>query len=385
MSQNSYKPSTLAIHAGLNSDTQFGSVVPPIYPSSTFNFKGFAEPRAHDYSRRSNPSRDITQNALAALEGGAGSVLTSSGISALHLLAMTFLSPNDWLIAPHDGYGGSYRLFSLMWQRGFFNVRFIDYNNADEFRSALELKPKMFLIETPSNPLMRLTDIAAVVSEAKKIGALVAADNTFMTPLWQRPLELGCDFVVHSCTKYLNGHSDVIAGGVVSKTEEHAALLAHWANVIGVALGATDCYQLLRGMKTLTPRMERHDANAKAILAFLKKEPRVKKLYHPSLPSHPQRALAKKQQLAYGAMASFELDGDPKEFISHLKLFTLAESLGGVESLIAHPWTMTHAGMSEEARLKAGITPALFRLSIGLEDAEDLIADLKNAFDALNA
>ncbi|MDR0587488.1 MAG: cystathionine gamma-synthase [Burkholderiales bacterium] len=383
MNPTKFHPATIAVHGGLNQDEQFGSVVPPIYPSSTFNFPEYGKPRAHDYSRRGNPGRDMAQDTLAALEGGAGCALTSSGLSALYLLTVALLTPNDLLVAPHDCYGGSYRMFALLSQQGLIRVMFADYNDEKSLSNALDRSPKLVLIETPSNPLMRVTDIAAVAARAHEKGAWVAADNTFMTPIWQRPLDLGCDFVVHSCTKYLNGHSDLIAGCVISKTEEHTTLLAHWANVIGIPAGAFDSYWLMRGLRTLATRMAQHDQNAKKIVAYLRQQKKVSKIYHPSEPSHPQHELARQQQSAFGAMVSFELSGDPATFVNALSLFTLAESLGGTESLIAHPSTMTHAGMPLFAQKKAGIHPSLLRLSVGLEHIDDLIADLDRGFAAI--
>ncbi len=375
-----YRAATQTVRGGLNHDEQFGSVVPPAYLSTTYRFHEFGRPRLHDYARRSNPGRDMAQAALAGLEGGAGAVLTASGLSALHLLATALLRPGETLLAPHDCYGGSYRLFEHLRQRGAFDVRFVDYHDTNALLQALAQHPKLVLIETPGNPLLRITDIAAVSRLAHEAGARVVADNTFLTPLWQQPLALGADFVVHSCTKYLNGHSDVVAGAVIAKDAADAEELAWWANCIGVTAGAFDSYLLMRGLRTLAPRMAQHAHNAERIVAFLRDHPKVEALYHPSLPGHPGHALARTQQVSSGAMVSFEFDGDVARFVNALRLFTLAESLGGVESLIAHPATMTHAGMSETARQAAGIRDTLLRLSVGIEDADDLIDDLRQAF-----
>ncbi|HGN1707772.1 TPA: cystathionine gamma-synthase [Providencia rettgeri] len=378
-----YKPSTIAIHNGLNEDPQFGCVVPPIYLSSTYNFTDFNEPRAHDYSRRGNPGRDIVQKTLAQLEGGSGAVMTNSGMSALHLICTVFLQPGDLLVAPHDCYGGSYRLFNSQSQRGAYQVEFVDQSDESALQAALAKKPKLVLIETPSNPLLRIFDIQHIAHLAHEAGALVVVDNTFLSPILQQPLSLGADFVVHSCTKYLNGHSDIVAGVVISKDEKWAIELAWWANNIGVTGGAFDSYLLLRGIRTLSPRILQQQRNTQEIVKYLKSQPLVKKLYYPSLEDHPGHEIALKQQKGFGAMLSFEFAGDElqlRTFLRALTLFTLAESLGGVETLISHTATMTHAGMSAQARAQAGITDSLLRISVGIEDPQDLIHDLDQAF-----
>ncbi|MDC9596780.1 cystathionine gamma-synthase [Xenorhabdus anantnagensis] len=379
------KQATVAVHSGSNIDEQYGCVVPPIYLSSTYNFTGFNEPRTHDYSRRGNPGRDIVQQVLAELEGGAGAVMTSSGMSAIHLLCTVFLKPGDLLVAPHDCYGGSYRLFDSLSKRGAYNVIFVDQSDEQALKQALAKKPKLVLIETPSNPLLRIVDIQYICGLAHEVGALAIVDNTFLSPVLQKPLDLGADLVVHSCTKYLNGHSDLIAGAIIAKEPAIAEDLAWWANNIGVTAAAFDSYLLLRGIRTLSARVLLQQNNAVAIVDYLQQQPQVKKLFYPGLKSHPGHEIAIKQQQGFGAMLSFELDGDEptmRRFLSALKLFTLAESLGGVESLISHTATMTHAGMSAEARAQAGITDSLLRVSVGIEDSQDLIADLDNAFQA---
>ncbi|MDE9534017.1 cystathionine gamma-synthase [Xenorhabdus bovienii] len=379
------KQATVAVQSGANIDEQYGCVVPPIYLSSTYNFTGFNEPRAHDYSRRGNPSRDVVQQVLAELEGGAGAVMTSSGMSAIHLLCTVFLQPGDLLVAPHDCYGGSYRLFDSLSKRGAYNVIFVDQSDNQALKQALAQKPKLVLIETPSNPLLRIVDIQYICGLAHKVGALAVVDNTFLSPVLQKPLDLGADLVVHSCTKYLNGHSDLIAGAIIAKDPVIAENLAWWANNIGVTGAAFDSYLLLRGIRTLSARVMLQQNNAAAIAEYLQQQPQVKKLYYPALKNHPGHEIALKQQTGFGAMLSFELDGDEQtlcHFLSALKLFTLAESLGGVESLISHTATMTHAGMAAEARAQAGITDSLLRVSVGIEDSQDLIADLDKAFQA---
>lgn len=377
------KQATIAVRSGLNDDEQYGCVVPPIHLSSTYNFLDFNEPRAHDYSRRGNPTRDVVQRALAELEGGAGAVLTNTGMSAIHLVTTVFLKPGDLLIAPHDCYGGSYRLFDSLSKRGAYRVKFVDQGDSAALAAALAEKPKLVLVESPSNPLLRVVDIAAICQATRAAGAVSVVDNTFLSPALQNPLALGADLVIHSCTKYLNGHSDVVAGTVIAKDPAVATELAWWANNIGVTGAAFDSYLLLRGLRTLAPRMAAAQRNALAIVDYLKQQPLVKKLYHPSLPENAGHEYARRQQRGFGAMLSFELDADEarlRRFLKALQLFTLAESLGGVESLISHTATMTHAGMSAEARAAAGISETLLRVSVGIEDHEDLIADLDNAF-----
>ncbi|WP_350261276.1 cystathionine gamma-synthase [Pantoea sp. BJ2] len=377
------KQATIAVRSGLNDDEQYGCVVPPIHLSSTYNFLDFNEPRAHDYSRRGNPTRDVVQRALAELEGGAGAVLTNTGMSAIHLVTTVFLKPGDLLVAPHDCYGGSYRLFDSLSKRGAYRVKFVDQGDKAALAAALAEKPKLVLVESPSNPLLRVVDIASICAAAREAGAISVVDNTFLSPALQNPLALGADLVVHSCTKYLNGHSDVVAGAVISKDQAMATDLAWWANNIGVTGAAFDSYLLLRGLRTLSPRIAAAQRNALAIVDYLKQQPLVKKLYHPSLPENAGHEFAVRQQRGFGAMLSFEIDADEarlRRFLKALQLFTLAESLGGVESLISHTATMTHAGMSAEARAAAGISETLLRISVGIEDHEDLIADLDNAF-----
>lgn len=379
------KQATIAVRSGLNDDEQYGCVVPPIHLSSTYNFTGFNQPRAHDYSRRGNPTRDVVQRALAELEGGAGAVMTSSGMSAIMLVCTVFLRPGDLLVAPHDCYGGSYRLFDSLSKRGAFRVKFVDQSDANALNAALAEKPKLVLVESPSNPLLRVVDIAAICQAAREAGAVSVVDNTFLSPALQKPLELGADLVVHSCTKYLNGHSDVVAGAVIARDADTITELAWWANNIGVTGAAFDSYLLLRGLRTLSPRMVAAQRNAQQVVEFLQTQPLVKALYHPSLPSNPGHDIARRQQSGFGAMLSFELDGDEdtlRRFLASLELFTLAESLGGVESLISHAATMTHAGMAPEARAAAGISETLLRISTGIEDGDDLVADLDRAFQA---
>jgi cystathionine gamma-synthase len=342
----------------------------------------------YDYTRSGNPNRGLLETALYELESGKGAVVTNCGTSALNLWVSAFLGPEDTIIAPHDCYGGTYRLFNTRAQKGDFKVQFVDQSDEQAFEAALEKKPKLILLETPSNPLVRVVDIAAVCEKAKKVGALVAVDNTFLTPVYQKPLELGADFVIHSTTKYINGHSDVIGGVVITKTEEHAEELAWWGNCIGATGTPFDSYMTLRGIRTLGARMRVHEESSQQILDFLKQQSLVKVIYHPSLPEHPGHEIAKKQQSGFGSMLSFEFAGSfeqLKYFVGELELFSLAESLGGVESLICHPASMTHRAMGEEALAEAGVSQQLLRLSVGLEDAQDLIDDLAQAFEKASA
>ncbi|MBP8172469.1 MAG: cystathionine gamma-synthase [Aeromonadaceae bacterium] len=378
-----YQRQTHAVKAGIASDTQFGSVVPPIYLSTNYTFESYGQKREFDYSRSGNPTRNTLADALSELEQGAGGVITGSGMGAINLVALALLKSDDLLVAPHDCYGGTYRLFQYMAARGSYRVRFVDQGDAAALSAALAEKPKLVWVETPSNPLLRVVDVAAICAASHQAGALVAVDNTFLSPLLQQPLTLGADIVVHSTTKYINGHSDVVGGAVIAKTPELAEQLAWWGNCLGHTGGAFDAYLTLRGLRTLAPRLRQHQENTQAIIGYLQSQPLVSKIYHPSLPSHPGHDIAKRQQQGFGAMLSFEVRFDleqMKRFLGALELFCLAESLGGVESLVAHPASMTHAGMDPEARRVAGITDELLRLSVGIEHADDLIADLDRAF-----
>ncbi|ELP5730168.1 O-succinylhomoserine (thiol)-lyase [Vibrio vulnificus] len=380
---STHKPATIAVRTGIESDTQYRAVVPPIYLSTNYGFSSFGEVPKYDYTRSGNPNRGLLEQALFQLESGKGAVVTNCGTSALNLWVSAFLSPDDLIVAPHDCYGGTYRLFNTRAKKGDFKVRFVDQSDSAALDAALALNPKLVLLETPSNPLVRVVDIAEVCEKAHKVGALVAVDNTFLTPVYQKPLELGADFVIHSTTKYINGHSDVIGGVVITKTEEHATELAWWGNCLGATGTPFDSYMTLRGIRTLGARMRVHEESSQQILAYLQTQDLVGTIYHPSLPDHPGHEIAKKQQSGFGSMLSFEFAGSfdqLKVFVKVLELFSLAESLGGVESLVCHPASMTHRAMGEEALAEAGVTQQLIRLSVGLEDAQDLIADLKQAF-----
>lgn len=382
-SSSAHSATTRAVRAALESDTQHGAVVPPLHLSSTYAFHAYGEKGAYDYSRSGNPTRDALGEAIAQLEGAAGAVITASGMGAVSLVSQ-LLKPDDLLIAPHDCYGGTYRLFDALAKRGSAKVEFVDQTDAQALSAALARGPKLVWIETPSNPLLRIVDIAAVADEAHAAGALVVADNTFLSPAWQQPLALGADLVLHSTTKYLNGHSDVVGGAVASATAQLHDQMVWWANCIGVTGSPFDSYLTLRGLRTLHARLSVHDHNARRIARLLSEHPAVATVHYPGLPQHPQYELAQRQQRAPGAMLSFELrggDAQVRAFVNGLRCFSLAESLGGVESLVAHPASMTHAAMAPEARQRAGISDTLLRLSVGIESLDDLVADLQNGLE----
>jgi len=380
-------PRTVAAGNGIASESRFGAVTPPIYLSSTFAFSGFEQHRGYEYSRTANPGRDLLAETLAELEGGAGAIITASGMSAVDLV-LSFGRPGDLIVAPHDCYGGTYRLLSARRDRGHFDLALVDQSDETALAAALARKPKLVLVETPSNPLMRVVDIRAIAARAKAAGAQVAVDNTFLSPALQRPIPLGADFVIHSTTKYLNGHSDVVGGAVICAEADDAEALRAWANMTGVTGSPFDAYLTLRGLRTLFPRIERQQASAAAIAAFLAAHPAVTAVHYPGLETSPGHAIARAQQAGFGAMLSFDLAGGVeavRSFVEAIRVFTLAESLGGIESLVAHPATMTHAGMGPEARRAAGIGDGLLRLSVGLEAESDLIADLDQALAGTKA
>jgi cystathionine gamma-synthase len=381
--RHSRQPATIAARAGVDADAAHGAVMPPLYLSTNFSFEGFAKKRAYDYTRSGNPTRDVLAGALAELEGGVGGVVTSSGMSAITLITAQ-LSPGDLIVVPHDCYGGSYRLFKNQALRGLYEVAIVDFADKAALAAALARKPKIVWIETPSNPLLRIVDIAAVARLARAVEALVVVDNTFLSPVLQQPIALGADIVVHSTTKYLNGHSDVVGGAVVWKDAAVGEQLAWWCNCLGLSGAPFDSYLTLRGLRTLQPRLRAHQENASALAEQLAAHPSVEKVYFPGLATHPGHALAARQQRGFGAMLSFDLAGGTaavEAFVDGLESFTLAESLGGVESLVAHPATMTHAAMDAEARRVAGIGDGLLRLSVGIEAIEDLSVDLDAALD----
>jgi cystathionine gamma-synthase len=383
--RDAYAQATRAVRGGVNSDAHHGAVIPPLHLSSTFSFAGFGAKRKYDYTRSGNPTRDLLADALAELEDGVGSVITSTGMSAITLVTH-LLEPGDVLVAPHDCYGGTYRLLNALARKAHFRVSFINQGDATAVAHALEQGPRMFWIETPSNPLLRIVDIRSLAAQAHERGAIVVADNTFLSPALQQPLTLGADIVIHSTTKYLNGHSDVVGGAVVVRDVALLEEVAWWANCLGVTGAPFDSYLTLRGVRTLHARMRSHLENAAAIADLLNEHPAVLQVYYPGLTTHRGHEIARNQQSGYGAMISFELIGGEaaaRAFVNELQVFTLAESLGGVESLIAHPATMTHASMDADARRVAGISDGLLRLSVGIEQCDDLLSDITRAASAV--
>lgn len=375
---------TIAARAGISSDKQHAGVVPALHLASTYALKGFNEKRDYDYSRTGNPTRSIFASAVAELEEGTTGIVTSTGMAAVHLICH-LLTTDDLLVVPHDCYGGSYRLFVHLAKKGNFKLIIVDQNDEEALAQALQKKPKLVLIESPSNPLLRVVDIEKVAKAAHDVGALVAVDNTFMSPMLQKPLLLGADITFHSTTKYINGHSDVVGGVLVTKDEALGEELAWWANCIGITGSPFDSYLALRGLKTLPVRMRQHQINADKLAHFLEQNEAIESVYYPGLSDHPGYDIAQKQQASAGAMMSFEVKGgiEPvKKLLESLNMFTLAQSLGGVESLISHPSTMTHAGMGIPAQLEAGITESLLRISVGIELIDDLIADLEQGLIA---
>ena len=356
------RASTRAVRAGIDRDAAFGAVTPPLVLSSNFSFAGFDRKRAYDYTRSGNPTRDLLGDALAGLEGGAGAVVTASGMAAVALVLQATLQPGDRLVVPHDAYGGSWRLFDALARRGHFELAIADLTDPHALATALQVPTTALWIETPSNPLLRITDLRHAVAAAHAAGALAVVDNTFLSPALQRPIDVG--------------------GAVVARDEGLHETLGWWANCLGLAGAPFDAFLTLRGLRTLDARMRVHEANAAAIAARLDAHPAVRAVHWPGLPCHPGHALAARQQHGFGAMLSIELHGGVdavRAFLDGLRWFTLAESLGGVESLVAHPATMTHAAMSADARRVAGIGDGLLRLSVGIEDADDLLADLDAA------
>lgn len=381
-----YDDATIAVQSGLNTDTQYQSVVAPIYMATNFKFDDYHNKPEFDYSRGGNPTRDLLATALTELEHGAGTTVTSSGMAAVNLV-LQLLTPNDVLVAPKDCYGGTHRLFESLAKKNAFKLLWLDFYSDDIQQELIKVNPSLIWLETPSNPLLRLTDIKKICEVAKTIDAKVAVDNTFLSPVGQSPIKLGADIVVHSSTKYLNGHSDVVSGAVVCADKQLADDIAWWANNTGVTGSPFDSYLILRGIRTLSVRVKQHSQNALAIAEVLQAHEAVQAVHYPGLRDHPEHLLAQTQQACNGGMLSFELAGSEQQvaaFLAELKLFTLAESLGGTESLICHPAAMTHASMPEEAQLAAGISRQLLRLSVGIEEKTDLIADLLQALSKVN-
>ncbi|HEY9144193.1 MAG TPA: cystathionine gamma-synthase [Arenimonas sp.] len=378
-------PATAAVRAGIDADTAFGAVTPPLVLSSNFSFEGFDAKRRYDYTRSGNPTRDLLAGALADLEGGAGAVVTATGMAAVALVAEALLQPGDRLVVTRDCYGGSWRLFDALARKGRFELELVDLGDPAALATALSRPARLVWVETPSNPLLRITDLRAAALAAHAGGALLLADNTFLSPALQRPFDFGADLVLHSTTKYINGHSDVVGGAVVARDPALLETLAWWANALGLTGSPFDSFLTLRGLRTLDARLRVHQENAGALAERFARHPAVRATHYPGLASHPGHRLAARQQRGFGAMLSFDLHGGVpavRAFLEPLRHVTLAESLGGVESLVAHPATMTHAAMSAGARRAAGIGDGLLRLSVGIEALDDLEADLVQALDA---
>jgi cystathionine gamma-synthase len=376
---------TIMARSAVAEPHSYNDIVPPHHVSVSFSYDEFGQKPEYAYGRVGNPNAQMVGDALAKLEGGAGGVATSSGMAALDL-AFHLLEPGDYILAPHDSYGGTQRLLRERAARGAFNVEFIDQSDEEALASAFEKKPKMVLIETPSNPLLKVYDIGKLSKMAKDVGALTIVDNTFLSPVLQMPLEFGCDMVMHSTTKYINGHSDVIGGVLVCADQDIHEKMCYWANCTGITASAHDSWMILRGLRTLDVRIRKQQSTAHKIAHFLKKSGAIKNVYYPGLKSHPDYYLAKEQQKGYGAMISFELNCDEdgmKRFLSALELFPLAQSLGGYDSMINHPMSMTHASMGVDGCKQAGITESLLRISVGLEDPVDLINDIEEALGAI--
>lgn len=386
-------PQTYSIRTGIEEEPNYGAVIPPLYLTTTYAFKGFKDKREFDYIRSGNPNRSTLARALTHLENGDTTVLTSSGTSAILLLLTTLLESNDLLVAAHDCYGGTIRLINSLAQKNHFKVLWLDLTHPSALDQIKKLQPKAIWIESPSNPLLRITDIRKISTLAQKLGALTIVDSTFLSPILQKPLTLGADIVLHSTTKFINGHSDVIGGAVITKNRELGEHLLWWANTLGITSSPFDDYLILRGLRTLQSRMRQHSQNALSLAEFLVQSPAIKAVYYPGLTSHPHHNLALSQLpknekgelldfTGFGGIVSFEIAASDKEialFLEQLTLFSLAESLGGTESLISHSVSMTHAAMTEEELQNAGVNSQLFRLSVGLEYAEDLIQDLARA------
>lgn len=372
---------TRSVHVGVDKDSAYNSAITPIYPTSTFRWDDLDTNRGYDYTRSGNPTRKALEENIASLEGGIDCKATCTGMAAITAV-MHLFGPDDHIVAGKDIYGGTYRLFADVYASMGFRFSFVNMGDPNEVRAAVTDRTRCIWIETPSNPLLNLTDMAAVTAVAKDAGAVTIADNTFLSPYLQRPFEHGVDIIMHSTTKYLNGHSDVVGGCVVTRHQEHAERIDYIVNALGLACSPFDAWLVLRGVKTLGPRMEAHQRSAMAVAQMLDEHPAVERVYYPGLPGHPQHELARRQQDGFGAMLSFDVRGgraQAERVLRRTKLFQLAESLGGIESLISYPETMSHASISAEARRAAGITERTIRLSVGIEHPDDLVADLKLA------
>lgn len=373
---------TKAIHAGVSPDPSTGAIMTPIYQTSTYVQEAPGKHKGYEYSRTHNPTRTALQQALAALENAKHGICYASGLAATDALLKLF-QPGDEIVATNDLYGGTYRIFTKIFEGFGLKFRFVDLSDAAQIETVFSEKTKMLWLETPTNPLLRLIDIEAYATAAKARGILTVVDNTFASPYLQNPLDLGADIVMHSVTKYLGGHSDTVMGAIMLNDDALAQRLTFIQNACGAVPGPQDCFLVLRGIKTLHLRMQRHCENARRVAEFLQNHPKVGKVYYPGLPNHPGHDLAKRQMRDFGGMLSFELKGDDYDeavrVMSGFQVFSLGESLGGVESLCTHPASMTHASIPKEERAKSGLKDTLIRLSVGVEDAEDLIEDLRQA------
>ena len=372
---------TRTIHSGVDKDSAYNSVITPIYQTSTFRFEDIGITKGFDYTRSGNPTRKALEENIASLEGGAGAIAVATGMAAITTVLHLF-RPGDHIVCTHDCYGGTDRILRLYRDQFNLQVTYANLQDIGLFRAAFQPNTKAVWIETPSNPLLNILDIKEISDIAHQHNAISIVDNTFLSPVHQRPFELGADIIVHSTTKYLNGHSDVVGGAVVAKTQGDLERLQFLCNALGQGASPFDCWLVLRGIKTLVPRMRLHEQNALEVARFLTRHSAVKRVYYPGLPTHPRHDVACRQQNGFGGMVSFELAGDlasVHRVLRDVKVFALAESLGGVESLIEHPLSMSHASMDADLREKAGITETLIRLSVGLENVEDLLEDLNNA------
>ena len=376
---------TLVIHAGQEPDPAYGAVMTPIYQTSTFAFKAVGQPGPFDYSRSGNPTRKALEDCLAALEGGTRGFAFATGMAA-EMTVLMLLNAGDHLIVHDDLYGGTYRLVATVVANKGIEVDFVNLRDLDALRAAIRPNTRALWLETPTNPLMNLLDLSALASVARERGIMTICDNTFLSPVFQRPLEHGIDIVTHSTTKYINGHSDVVGGAAIVKDQDLAEKIGFLQNAMGTCAGPQDCFLVLRGIKTLPLRMEAHNRNALGLARWLQAQPGVAEVLHTGLESHPQYELAQRQTTGHGGTFSFRLKGGKEEvfrLLGGVKLFTVAESLGGVESLIEHPATMTHASMPETVRRQIGITDDLIRVSVGIEHLDDLIEDMAKAFETL--
>ena len=379
-----YNKETIASKAGVGSDSMHGAIVPPLYLSTNFIQDEIGKEQPYEYTRQANPSRDHLISALAELEGGIGGEILSSGMAAVSLIT-NILELNSKVLLPHDCYGGTFRLFSSLADKGILEAHFVDQSTKSFKENAIsEISPDLIWIESPSNPLLQVVDIEKICKKAKEINAMVAVDNTFLSPSLQNPLKLGSDIVMHSTTKYINGHSDVIGGAVIAKNRQVLEKIKFWSNNLGIAGAPFDSYLTLRGLRTLSIRMKKHEQNALALVEFLSNNSKIKSVFYPGLTTHPSHNLAKRQQNGFGGMLSFELKeglNGVKNFINRMELLPFAGSLGGFESLVGHPYTQSHGTHTPEQKEEIGISEGLIRISAGLEDTDDLIEAVKKALN----